>query len=154
MGKDLVVSDYLSLDSVSADSQWSASYEGGHDVSVALGGFATKDVLEGLAMRKRLRQLITRFKRDGLVSGDSAKAASYFVEALPGATVLPKIAPDEDQSLLMVWRRDGKSTMLTFDGWVLNCVDDVEGVVTYYDDLPLEEGQDLPPEILGLVAPD
>ena len=62
-----------------------------------------------------------------------------FIEALPRTALLPKIAPDGDNGLLLAWTlNSGDRTLVTIDGWRAHCVSHAgTDAAEYHDDIEL-----------------
>jgi len=56
-------------------------------------------------------------------SSSSAEAASALLKQLPSKYVLPRISPDDDGGIAMIWEKDEQATILTIDGWKLHIVE-------------------------------
>jgi hypothetical protein len=80
------------------------------------------------------------------ITTDTFRAVVSFLKLLPYNVALPKISPDGEGSLVMLW--EGTSpTLLTIDGWQFHLV---LGATTptaeYKDNVPF--GEEIPEEIL------
>lgn len=82
--------------------------------------------------RRALTQLISRLATEGLSFDDrfeykadprSAAAASALIRQLPYEYQFPKVAPDDDGDLVMVWKSD-RTVLLTMEAWKLHIVVD------------------------------
>lgn len=82
--------------------------------------------------RQALRQLLSLFVTEGLSFDDgpnykanprSASAAAAFVRQLPSVYRLPKIIPDDDGDIVMVWEGD-QTVLVTAEGWRIHTVID------------------------------
>lgn len=122
------------------------------DVSVVPGERATVDVIQNAALRKRLIELIRRFQNEDALSVSSSDAAEVFIEALPRNAPLPKISPDADGALLMVWVRDNDKTLVAIENWAIHAVAHAgTPLAEYYEDIEFEGGN-IPQDILNIVA--
>lgn len=80
------------------------------------------------------------------ITTDTFRAVVSFLKLLPYNVAIPKISPDGEGSLVMLW--EGTSpTLLTIDGWKFHLV---LGAITptaeYKDNVPF--GEEIPEEIL------
>ncbi len=80
------------------------------------------------------------------------QVSEAFLSALPAGKAFPKISPDGEGGLMMVWQRAGDPFLLTIDDLRLH------GVVAagtdraeYIDDLPFDLAEDIPQRILGCI---
>lgn len=87
--------------------------------------------LEHARTRKALIELVSQFVTEGLSFDDqseckanelSAEAASAFLWRLPPEFSLPKIAPDDEGDIVMVWEAADTTVLLTMDSWRLHIV--------------------------------
>lgn len=104
-------------------------------------------------VRRRLIKLINseycaKNPADGSpIDPASIKAAAAFVTALPANAALPKVGPDSDGDLMMVWE-DGKGLLVAFERWRLHVVaSPASGSSLHYSDLRFD-GENVPGEIL------
>jgi hypothetical protein len=111
--------------------------------------------------RQALIRLVRRFADVGLswVAGQSAKitvstqlTAQVFLRALPASKALPKISPDGEGGLVMVWDGTTGPLLLTIDGFHLHAV---IGATTpqaeYVDNAPFGLGRNIPQRILDSI---
>ena len=80
--------------------------------------------------RQALMKLVFSFKTEGLSFDDrheyvadsvSAEAAVAFIRHIPKEYRLPKVAPDDEGDIIMVWE-DDKTALLNVEGWKLHFV--------------------------------
>lgn len=130
------------------------------DVTVALGELATFDVFENARQRKRLLNLIDTFATDGVsfaaqgyipVSDDSRRTAVLLIKSLPRQALLPRIAPDEDGGLVMVWASGSEKVIVSIEDSRIYCVEHAgTDRAEYHDDLQLEAEQ-IPAEVISAI---
>jgi hypothetical protein len=114
------------------------------------------EAVERQRKRRQLIALITRFASDGLswnadyrtaLSPDTALAATAFFLRFGDAFQLPKIAPDGEGGLMLVWEGHGDPIVGAIDNWRLHLV---AGAGTphahYIDDVPFD-GENIPEQI-------
>lgn len=82
--------------------------------------------------RRALMNLVFSFKTEGLSFDDrleymansvSTEAAVAFIRQIPKEYRLPKVAPDDEGDIIMVWEGD-KTVLLNVEGWRLHFVVD------------------------------
>jgi len=105
--------------------------------------------------------LLQRFARFGFSwrAGEPAKitptthqVSEAFLRALPAAKAFPKIAPDGEGGLLMIWERSGKRFLLTINDLRLHGVIAVGAPdAEYIDGMPLDLVQVIPDKILDAI---
>ncbi len=87
--------------------------------------------LEHARTRKALIELVSQFVTEGLSFDDraeckadelSGEAASAFLRRLPPEFSLPKIAPDDEGDVVMVWEAAQTTVLLTIASWKLHVV--------------------------------
>jgi hypothetical protein len=128
---------------------------------VVPGEAATREALDREEMRQGLIALLRRFAAFGLswYGGELAKitptteqVAEAFLRALPAAKAFPKIAPDGEGGLLMVWEVSGRSFLLTINDLHLHGVIAPQTLdVEYIDDVPFDPAQVTPDKILNAI---
>jgi hypothetical protein len=130
-------------------------------LAVVPGEAATRDALRHEEAREALIALVHRFAAYGLswTGGESAKitaatqqAAEAFLRALPAGKAFPKISPDGEGGLMMVWEGAGDPLLLTIDNLRLHAV--VAAATpraNYIDDLPFDWAQVIPQWILDVI---
>jgi hypothetical protein len=100
-------------------------------IGVLPGRAATPDVLKLEKERATLIGLVNRFLvepfgweagRGAIISSDTAKAAKAFFRAMDANHDLPKIAPDSEGCLTLVWERPHDPVLVMVDGWQLHMV--------------------------------
>ena len=122
---------------------------------------ARADVLGHEEERQAMIALIGRFAVSGLSwrAGEMARitpttrsVSEAFLRALPSGKALPKISPDGEGGLMMVWEGSGRPFVLIVDDLRLH------GVIAagtpqaeYIDDMPLDSAQVLPDSILDAI---
>jgi hypothetical protein len=112
-------------------------------------------------MRHAMIALVQRFAAFGLSwrAGEPAKitptthqVSEAFLRALPAAKAFPKISPDGEDGLMMVWEGAGHPFLLTINDLGLH------GVIAagtadaeYIDDMPLDSARVIPDKILNAI---
>ena len=95
------------------------------DLAVLPGMPATREAIATEARRGALIELIEQFHEDGFswtsgepvrISAAAQEAASELVRLLPSRLPLPKIAPDGEGGLAMVWEQQGRFLIADVDG--------------------------------------
>ena len=131
------------------------------DVAVFPGTPASEEVIDRERKRRALIDLVWRFSVHGLswtaettvkISADTAWAAVAFLQTLPGNAALPKIAPDGEGGLTMVWEQGrGESLLLVIDGWRIHLVlAAATPNAEYLDELPFD-GEEIPPKVSAAI---
>jgi hypothetical protein len=118
----------------------------------------TKDVLSRKANRKALADLVSQIADEGLswtackpisISSQTKDGALSLLRGLPLNIKAPKISPDGDGGLMLVWDDRHSPTLLVVDGWKLHLV---KAATTpnaeYFDDVHFSEGS-IPSEIVS-----
>ena len=130
-------------------------------LAVVPGEAATRDALRHEEAREALIALVHRFAAYGLswTGGESAKitaatqqAAEAFLRVLPAGKAFPKISPDGEGGLMMVWEGAGDPLLLTIDNLRLHAV--VAAATpraNYINDLPFDWAQVIPQPILDVI---
>ncbi len=128
------------------------------DTTVYPGEYVTDDLLGRKHAKDGLVRLMEQLAvpgggwtsdRPDRISGDTARAAMAFLRQLPLRATLPRISPDGEGSLAMLW--EGTDPLLvTIDNWRIHMV---EGATTahakYLDDVPFAE--EIPEGVLRAV---
>ncbi len=104
---------------------------GSASVAVLPGEAATPEAISSEHERKALIELVRHFAVHGLswTAGDCAKislateaTAIRFLDALPAAKAPPKISPDGEGGLMLVWEAPGGPLLVTVDDLRLHTV--------------------------------
>jgi hypothetical protein len=130
-------------------------------LAVLPGEAATPDVLQHEKARQALIALVHRFAAYGLswTAGEAAtitptteQVSDAFLRGLPARKAFPRISPDGQGGLMMVWEGASDPFLLTVDDLRLH------GVVAagtphaqYLDDIPFDAAQDIPQRILDCI---
>jgi hypothetical protein len=104
-----------------------------HSVSIAAlpGDALTREAIGREERRRALISLVYRFAIHGLswtadqtatIPPATAVVAEAFFDALPANKALPKISPDGEDGLMMVWEGSGDPLLVTLDGVRLHAV--------------------------------
>ncbi len=141
-------------------SSWRFWRSASPSVAVMPGELATDDVFNHQRERDELIGLASRFAIDGLsweagqsvgISAATEHAARQFLNVLPSGKALPKISPDGEEGLLMVWERNGDPLLITVDDLRLHAV---VGATTphaeYFANIPFDEPE-IPQHILDAI---
>jgi hypothetical protein len=131
-----------------------AAYEGSR--VPAPGEAITQDIVERNKRFRAALSLISDFERDGFswsnssprkISPETALAAKNLLRSLGAGADLPKLAPDSEGTLAMVWERGNASVLILVDGDVLHLARNAATPqATYLDNLPFD-GYEIPEEI-------
>lgn len=126
-------------------------------VAVLPGQAATQDAISRDKARRALIDLTRKFFVQGFswsagaavrISEDTTNAAAAFLLALPSGAALPKISPDGEGGLLMVWEYRGDLVIAVIDGWRIHLVARATTPdALYLDDRPFD-GEQIPKAIL------
>jgi hypothetical protein len=116
----------------------------------------TDEFLHFFGLRRELQNLITMFARDGFsmsgregvrISDETARAASALITLFPNAIRLPKILPDSDGALTMVWGSETAPLLALIDGWCIHvAVRATTPDAKYYPGIPFN-GSEIPSEL-------
>jgi hypothetical protein len=123
------------------------------DSSVHAGRLLSADLLDREKARGLISTSLKRFATEsyeGLrITSETQTAAQGFISAIGETFDLPKVAPDGEGGLMLVW--EAASVALVVDGWRLHLVVDAGTPhARYFDDLPFD-GKNLPDEVLKVV---
>jgi hypothetical protein len=140
---------------------WQAWPSAASNVAVVPGEVITLEALQREKMRQAMIALVQRFAAFGLSwrAGELAKitpttqqVSEAFLRALPAAKAFPKIAPDGEGGLLMVWERAAETFVLTIDNLRLHGVT-AAGTpnAEYIDDVSIDSTQVIPDTILNAI---
>lgn len=140
---------------------WSSTQSASPSVAVMPGEAATPDVLRREEAREALIALVHRFAAYGLTWNPSEAGkitpmteltAVVFLRALPAGKAFPKISPDGEGGLMLVWERVDGPVLLTIDNLRLHAViAAATPAAEYIDDLPFDLPQDIPQQILDAI---
>ncbi|MFJ1214040.1 hypothetical protein [Burkholderia pyrrocinia] len=130
------------------------------DVAVLPGQAVTREVLQAIQAKERLRKLIVRFAKEGFCKGgeelkiteSTAEVASLVVNLLPPAASLPKIVPSEEGALTVVWDRLDDPVILIISGWRLDIVTAAATPRAEYYDNVVFDGDRLPEELTEAIS--
>jgi len=130
-------------------------------LAVVPGEAATPEVLRHQTNREALIALVHRFAAYGLswAAGDPAKitpeteeVAEAFLRELPSCKALPKISPDGEGGLTLVWEHAGETFIMTIeDSRLHGVIAAATSHAQYIDDLPWKSLQDIPERILNAI---
>ncbi len=131
------------------------------DSSVFPGQAATAKVLTRERNKEALAALIDRFSLKGFswtagristINARTMVSAKAFLQVLPPETPLPRVSPDGEGGLLMLWEETGKSTLLVIDGWTMHLVESpTTPRARYLDDVPFD-GEQVPARVLQAIS--
>lgn len=102
-----------------------------NSVGVLPGELATVEALQHKRDRDALIKLVSQLSAYGLswaigegvpISPSTELTAQQFLNALPSSKALPKIAPDGEEGLMMVWERGGDPLLVTVEDLRLHAV--------------------------------
>lgn len=123
------------------------------------GSDLTQEFLERERSRSILLALIRRLadsgyawsaERTASISRETAESADCLVRQLPAPFDVPRVAPDGEGGLILLWERDGNATrLLTVDGWTLHLVcAPGSAQARYFDAVPFSS-QEVPAQIVA-----
>jgi hypothetical protein len=122
---------------------------------------ATHTAVRSEQAREELIALVRRFTADGLswtaeeagqITAATRETAEAFLRALPAGKAFPKISPDGERGLMMVWEGTERPLLVTVDDMRLHAViAAATPVAEYIDDIPFGRGQEIPERILDAV---
>ena len=128
--------------------------------TVLVGIAATKDALRREQDRSAMCATIDKFARHGLswshydstrITQETRASANVLVSSLSQSKQLPKIAPDGDGSLMLLWENGNQSVLLTVDGWKMHVVfSPATPAATYIENIPYD-GVTLPSEVFAAI---
>jgi hypothetical protein len=145
--------------SLIGSTQW-ASLRSEFDAQVVIadhpGQAITDQFLGFLDLRREMKSLILMFARDGFsmtgrdgvrISDETAKAARALITLFPTTARLPKILPDSDGALAMVWGSETAPLLALIDGWRIHvAVRATMPDAEYYTGVPFT-GFEIPSEL-------
>lgn len=130
------------------------------DVSVLPGKVATEDAIAEEKLRASIVELINHFFTEGhsrqagrvsKISPDTRNSAIALFSSLPPGLVPPKLSPDGDGGLMMVWESDAASALAVLDGWTIHVVKSpATAQAEYFDDIPYDR-ESIPPYLLQAI---
>lgn len=130
-------------------------------VEVLGGEAATPDALKHEQERQALLALIRRFAYHGLswtagqcatVTRATKATALAFLSSLPAGKAFPKVSPDGEGELIMIWENQDASVLLTIDNLHLHAViAATTPQAEYLDDIPFDWLQRIPQKILDAI---
>jgi hypothetical protein len=128
--------------------------------AVVPGEAATPQALKHEEERQALVALLARLSVSGLswtadrsatITAASRQTAQAILRALPAGKALPKISPDAEGGLMMVWNGPGDPFLLTVDNLRLHAVlAATTPRAVYLDDIPFW-GQELTQQLLDAI---
>jgi hypothetical protein len=129
------------------------------DLSALPGQAVTKKVLERDRTAQRLLALIERFRTTGFswslepcqITVDTARTAIRLIQALPKDRGLPKIVPDGEGALLLMWETPQREVLVIVDDNALHLVRHPASAQTEYVENLRLDGAEIPESILGSV---
>ena len=78
--------------------------------------------------------------------------AKYFFHLLPASRALPKISPDGEGGLMMIWECNGNPLLVTVDNRRLHAVTSATTPrAQYHDDVPFDDVSEIPQVILDAI---
>jgi hypothetical protein len=121
----------------------------------------TQAVVRPEQIREELIALVYRFAADGLswtaeeaakITGPTRQTAEAFLRALPVDKASPKISPDGEGGLMMVWEDNDHPLLVTVDDMRLHVVvAAATPFAEYVDDIPFGRGQEIPERVLNAI---
>ncbi len=107
-----------------------------------------------------LRGLLHRFQTIGFshgvgqqhkISRSSEEAANAILACLPENRSLPTISPDDEAGVIMAWKSNTKTVLLTVDSWTLHLVRAPASSNSDYIDDVFFDGDTLPNEVVAAI---
>jgi hypothetical protein len=130
-------------------------------VEVLGGEVATPAALKHEEERQTLIALIRRFAYYGLswtagqcapITRPTQMTAAAFLNSLPAGKALPKVSPDGEGGLMMIWEDQHAPVLLTIDNLYLHAVIAATTPrAEYLDDIPFDWLQRIPQKILDAI---
>jgi hypothetical protein len=126
------------------------------ETSISPGEAVTQEVIDRYAHREALVKLTRLLATDGISWGDSdpakispesAKAAIIFLQRLRVDQALPKISPDGEGGVMLVWEEKGDPVVLEIQDWRMHLVTAAATPrAVYRNHLPFD-GEQIPDEV-------
>lgn len=100
----------------------------------------TDEVIESERQRRTLGVVLRRFAGERQITRATLRSALDFVGELPHAKVLPRVAPDGDGGVMLVWDTPGQGqTVITLaDSMVYAVARAGTAHAHYFDDMPFD----------------
>jgi hypothetical protein len=121
----------------------------------------TQAVIRREQTREELIALVHRFAADGLswtaeeaakITGPTRQTAEAFLRALAADKASPKISPDGEGGLMMVWEDNDHPLLVTVDDMRLHVVfAAATPFAEYIDNIPFGRGQEIPERVLNAI---
>jgi hypothetical protein len=127
------------------------------DTAVFPGRAVTKDVLKRESTKERLISLIRRFHEAGFswsgvspsrISSATAQASEDLIRRIPDGRRLPKILPDSEGSLMLMWESPVREALVIVDGSTLHLIIEPASPRTEYVEGLHFDGESIPDPIL------
>jgi len=88
------------------------------------------------------------------ITFETFQSSVRFFDAFPPGRVWPKIAPDDEGTLILVWEECDEPLTVTIDGmWIHAVISATKPYAQYIEDLPFL-GLEIPTEILSAIPFD
>jgi len=143
-----------------AQDVWREPIRGAADLDL-LGVIASKDALLREHKRDLLSRLIAQFAMEGYsrdcersrrIAQETAKAATALIRSLPKNFDLPRVAPDDDGALAMLWTDGGKEVLGLLDEWQLHIVQHPGSPNAIYHEPFFVGNEGAPSELLDMLG--
>lgn len=130
------------------------------DVAVLPGDAATAVRIHYETKRKALLRLVQRFGEEGFswnagnaipLPAATVDAATAFLRILPDRAILPKLSPDSDGCLTLVWEGHGDTILVVVEGSMLHLVQAPATPNTQYADDVYFDGSKIPAVIRSAI---
>ncbi len=118
----------------SYDWQSSAVFSRSFESSYFLTRKKDKQMLFDLVQRLSVRDTPWSDEQPEKITSETCKAAVSFLNQLPLEIELPKISPDGEGSLVMLWETDNSRVLLTIEDWRIHMVKGATTPQAEYDD--------------------
>jgi len=135
-------------------------YTGSDDAAVLPGQMVTEDVVTRNKTKARLIELIRQFAAegfsradgvDGKITPETAEAANILFNTLLPAAKIPKVAPDGEGGLMVVWEHEVDPVVLVVDNWKVHLITAATTPrAQYFEDLPFD-GEQVPRQVIEAV---
>jgi len=130
-------------------------------IEASLSGAASTAVRRDRSGLEARLQLLRDFAAYGLswtsgaqakISSASRATAEAFLRTLPDNKTLPKLSPDGEGGVMMVWEGNGRTLLVTADETVLHAVFAAATPdAVYLNDIPFDAAKTIPREILDAI---
>jgi hypothetical protein len=131
------------------------------NAAVFPGKLANADTIRYEKKREELITLVKQLSSDPfswnsnahcVVDGDTAIAATRFLSRIPTPWKLPRLAPNGEGGLIMIWDHDASQAIVVVTEWKLHLVSNPgTSAAAYIDDEPFD-GETIPTEFISVLS--